>query len=73
METPLTETEITLPPREENETPITVENDENTTSREENSENENLTKFLPSNTFAQISPRCFLFPGRKKNFFLKNT
>lgn len=66
METPLTESAIIIPPKEESETATTAENDENTASREENSENENLTKFLPPNTFAQISPRCFLFPGTIK-------
>lgn len=83
METPLTESTIEIPPKDESSskqlqikpaTPTTskeleVENEEeeSKTSQEEPAvekrENESLVQFLPANTFAQISPRCYLFPG----------
>lgn len=70
METPLTESEmIALPSRESSEIAGPAESDGTppTITRAvaaENNDSDNLTKLLPSNTFAQISStRCFLFPG----------
>lgn len=70
METPLTESTIEIPPKEDNsssssiikpteEQPATTEERVNMTSRE----NESLVQLLPANSYAQISPRCYLFPG----------
>jgi hypothetical protein len=83
METPLTESTIEIPPKDESskqsitlpQQPEPASTSESSTTTEvlpaedkineqiTSRENESLVQFLPPNTFAQISPRCYLFPG----------
>lgn len=69
MKKSLKETTIELPAKTasiseaENEPATQTEPNASVTVEETSSHTDSLTRLLPADTFAQISPRCYMFPG----------